>query len=154
MKTHHRAAYLIQNKRSSLCLLLVLLPSLCKFWLLFQAFLFSFFSPFVCYFYICFMIFSLSPLHLTGLRDHKNLWYLENNWKRAFPFKEPQCDADATQLSLWCGLCWRRYWLSDLWLVRQPSHHTQYWNSCSQTGRGRWRNGPEWSRRGCLASVI
>lgn len=50
-----------------------------------------------------------------------------------------------------CNLRKRRCWVSDLW---QVTGQTQYWNSGSQTGRGRRRNGPEWIGRGCLARVI
>lgn len=133
--------------------------SMSYFWLLFQASGF-FFLSFVFYFYIRILTFSLFPHIFGGLTSIKTYGI----WR---PVKENLLQT--ASVCCWCYnvrpvmrpvLAWscnlrkRRCWLSDPCLVRQPSQHTQYWNSCSQRGRGRPRNGPEWSGRGCLARVI
>lgn len=113
---------------------------------------------FVCCFYIWMCMFSLFHHILRVLATMKPS-LLRDNAAETFLLWSL-----SMLLMLHCRVCdvayvGRQLWFEEeevlvVWPLACQATLTQYWNSGSQTGRGRRHNGPEWSGRGCLARVI
>lgn len=96
-KTVHQ--YLIKN----ICSRLDFTPDfdLCEFWLLVSS---CAPPPLLCA-SSTFALF-VSPHTYKPWPPYKPV-ILRDQWRRAFPFKEPRCAADATLSGLWWGPCWQ-----------------------------------------------